>query len=293
LSALSSANCKSSVRLHAVRSEAFYVDVRGGRRLCIVHRPNTVEPRGALVHIHAFAEEMNKSRRTVALAARSLAAHGWAVLLIDLAGCGDSSGNFSDAAWGDWVEDALFAYHWASTQFSGPRWLWGLRAGCLIAAQASKSLEGRVPLLLWQPILSGRLHLTQFLRLRLANEALSGHTDERSGTKALRSRLLAGEPLEVAGYVLHPRLAAGLDEAELRLEAQRAQVSCLEVGTEPNAQLAPATAARLAEIRARGVPVDSAAVTGPPFWHTVEIAECSALGEVTVAMLDRTNAVDL
>jgi exosortase A-associated hydrolase 2 len=243
-----------------------------------------------LVHIHPFAEEMNKSRHTVASAARALAARGWAVLSIDLAGCGDSSGDFEDASWRDWVDDALFAYRWANEHFSGPCWIWGLRAGCLIAAEAGTRLDGRPPLLLWQPVLSGRAHLMQFLRLRLANQALGGQTDGRTGTNALRARLANGERLEIAGYVLNPLLADGLERAELRLDSQRAHVFCLEVGLGSAPELAPTTAARLAEVSSRGVPVDAIAVTGPPFWQTVEIAECPALIGATVKALDRYNA---
>jgi exosortase A-associated hydrolase 2 len=280
--------------LSSVLSEAFYADVRGGRRFCVVHRPETAaRPRGALIHIHAFAEEMNKSRRTVASAARSLAARGWAVLLIDLAGCGDSSGDFGEANWRDWVDDALFAYRWASEHFGGSCWLWGLRAGCLIAAEAGARQDGRPRLLLWQPVLSGRAHLTQFLRLKLANQVLGGQTKGRSGTNALRARLANGEALEIAGYVLSPLLADGLERAELSLAGQHAHVLCVEVSSESNLELAPATAARLAEASSRGVPVHTAAVRGPLFWHTVEIAECPALIDTTVEALDRVDAAGI
>ena len=78
--------------------EAFFLAAdngRAGQRLCIHHPPRRGEPaRGAVLHLHAFAEEMNKSRRMVALQARALAEAGFAVLQIDLHGCGDSGGDF-------------------------------------------------------------------------------------------------------------------------------------------------------------------------------------------------------
>jgi alpha/beta superfamily hydrolase len=40
---------------------------------------------------------MNKARRMAALQARALAALGYGVLLLDLHGCGDSSGDFGDS----------------------------------------------------------------------------------------------------------------------------------------------------------------------------------------------------
>jgi exosortase A-associated hydrolase 2 len=276
--------------LAAIYSEAFYVEIRGGRRFCILHRPKSRSlPRGAVVHVHAFAEEMNKSRRMVALAARALAANGWAVLLFDLDGCGDSSGEFTEATWSGWIEDALFARQWARDRVGEPCWLWGLRAGCLIAAEASAQSGGGTPLLLWQPVLSGRSHLTQFLRLKLANEAL-GQGEDRTGVKTLRTRLADGASVEIAGYALGPVLAAGLEQAELPLDRQLARVIWCEISSEPEPRLAPASQARVEGLRARGVDVSVVSGRGPLFWQTVEIAEVPTLVEATVGALENPSA---
>ena len=75
-------------------------DREAPRRFAVLHWP--AEPRvplGLVVHAPAFAEEMNKSRRMVALQARALAEDGLAVLLVDPLGCGDSPGDFGDATW--------------------------------------------------------------------------------------------------------------------------------------------------------------------------------------------------
>jgi hypothetical protein len=55
----------------------------GGPRFAVLHRPPGT-PRGLVVFVHPFAEEMNKARRMAALQARALAGHGWAVLMSDL-----------------------------------------------------------------------------------------------------------------------------------------------------------------------------------------------------------------
>ena len=70
--------------------QPFSLDVSGRSRFCLYHPPRRVDAvaRGAIVYIHPFAEEMNFSRRMVALQARMLAAQGYAVLQIDLSGCG-------------------------------------------------------------------------------------------------------------------------------------------------------------------------------------------------------------
>ena len=74
--------------------EAFFLPAGREQRFCILHGAESGIPvRGALVYVHPFAEEMNKARRMAALQARAMAAAGYAVLQIDLYGCGDSAGD--------------------------------------------------------------------------------------------------------------------------------------------------------------------------------------------------------
>jgi len=89
-------------------ADAFFLDTADGPRFCLFHAPSG-ECRGALVYIHPFAEEMNRSRRMAALQARALAAQGIGVLLLDLHGCGDSAGDFGDASWDGWLRDIAAA----------------------------------------------------------------------------------------------------------------------------------------------------------------------------------------
>ncbi|MEP6965262.1 MAG: hydrolase 2, exosortase A system-associated, partial [Polaromonas sp.] len=119
---------------------------------------------------------MNKSRRMAALQARALAGAGFDVLQIDLLGCGDSSGDFGDATWQSWVSDVVQACHWLQNRSdmhdagSTPAqlWLWGLRAGCLLAVEAARQLKRPCNFLFWQPPASGKTLLQQFLRLKVA-----------------------------------------------------------------------------------------------------------------------------
>ena len=52
-------------------AQAFFLEAKPGRRFCLYHPPQG-EDRGAVLHVPAHAEEMNKSRRMVALQARRL-----------------------------------------------------------------------------------------------------------------------------------------------------------------------------------------------------------------------------
>ena len=77
--------------------EALFLPAEPGFRFGLYFPPCSTQPRGGVLYCPPFAEEMNKSRRMAALQARAFAKAGYGVLLLDLYGCGDSSGDFSDA----------------------------------------------------------------------------------------------------------------------------------------------------------------------------------------------------
>lgn len=253
----------------------------GSERFCIYHP--ALEPlRGLVVHLHPFAEEMNKSRRMAAQQARCLAQSGWAVLQFDLLGCGDSSGDHGDATWSAWLADALWATRMLrerSASAQAPMWLWGHRVGALLAVQAASALAQRgepTPrLLLWQPTTQGRTALQQFLRLKAASELLDG--GGKGVTESLKRELAAGRSVEVAGYFLHPQLAAGLEAATLAPPPQPTRVVWLEVAGGETPDLLPTSRMAIERWRSSGWQVDAAAVGGPPFWQTTEIEDAPEL----------------
>jgi exosortase A-associated hydrolase 2 len=224
---------------------------------------------------------MNKSRRMAALQSRAFAAAGHTVLQIDLLGCGDSSGEFGDATWDDWIEDVVAAARWLRERCKAPLVLWGLRAGCLIATEAARRLDEPADFVFWQPITSGKAMLQQFLRLKLAagmqGGAGSGLMD------AIRAQLAAGETIEVAGYLLRAALAAGLEHAVLTPTARTGRVIWLEVSPRADAPLLPASAATVLRWQQAGFTVGATMVRGPAFWQTAEIEEAPALLDATLA----------
>ncbi len=266
--------------------KAFFLPGPGpamGQRMAVL-RPPCGAPRGAVLHIPAFAEELNKTRRMVALASRALSSAGYAVMQVDPFGCGDSSGSFAQASWEQWLADVNAAAQWLQAHHGGELWLWGARAGCLLAAQAGAQLGAKHHLLFWQPQLSGKLVLQQFLRLKLANQIAQGVN--KGVTESLRRDLDAGQHVDVAGYALGPALAQGLEAATLVPPAvinPGSRLVWLEVTSRQPAGLLPASSAPLAQWQAAGADVQAAAVNGPPFWQTLEIEEAPALIEATVA----------
>jgi hypothetical protein len=59
-----------------------------------------------------------------------------------------------------------------------------------------------------QPVISGKQHLQQFLRLRVAGEMMGCAGAERTGTSALRAKLEGGATLDIAGYTVSPSVSS-------------------------------------------------------------------------------------
>ena len=262
-------------------SSGFFLPARSGQRFCVYHPGSQDAP--AIVYAHPFCEEMNKSRRMAALQSRRFAAAGCAVLQIDLFGCGDSSGEFLDARWETWKDDLRTAIAWLKSRARGPLGLWGLRLGATLAADVARDPGlGVEQLILWQPVVSGELLITQFLRLRLAAEMLADGAAQ-SGVRGLRESLRAGVAQEIGGYDLHPELAAEIDAVRLaELAPAVGRVHCLEVAA-ADPKPTPAVQRAMEAWRAKGLSVRAAAVAGEPFWSTLEITECEALLDATTA----------
>ena len=191
-----------------MRQEALFLPSPRGRLFAVLRAP-TAGVRGAIVHLPAFADEMNKTRSVVAHASRVLADAGWAVLHLDPLGCGDSEGDFADATWEGWVRDAQLGAAWMRQHYPGQLWLWGLRTGALLAWSCAQAEGGAAGLLCWQPVQSGRAFLQQFLRLKMISGSM-GFAGARVDTQTLRRQLSGGQFLEVGGYMLSPAMADGL-----------------------------------------------------------------------------------
>ncbi len=267
-------------------------DGSGGQRFCLFQQPApSTAVLGSMVYVHPFTEEMNKSRRMAAMQSRALAQAGYAVLQVDLLGCGDSSGDFGDASWDAWVADVVRACDWLRERSNAPLWLWGLRAGCLLAAQAARQLPSPCNFIFWSPIPSGKTQLQQFLRLKAAGDMLA--SGAKGVTEGLRQQLAAGGSVEIAGYTLSPGLSQGLDEAVLAPpegrarpnSASRPRLEWLEMSTREDATLSPVAQKSLAQWEAAGVAVRSRTVQGPSFWQTTEIEDAPTLIAATLGAM--------
>lgn len=253
---------------------AFFLDGPSGRLFCTGYLHPTPDDRRRYLVLAPFGEEMNKSRHVLAALVRRLGAAGHDVLLPDLFGTGDSEGELGDASIDAWREDiAALIERLAGTQ---PVHLIGLRAGALLAVDAL-ARHAAETLTLIQPLADGRQQLNQLLRLRLAGGLMG---DRKSETAAeLRAQLADGQALEVAGYLLSPAMATGLES--LKLGAMRPdtvdRVHWLELVAEAGRPLMPVSQRVVDEWSADGTEVDTETVACDSFWATQEIAQCPAV----------------
>ncbi len=264
--------------LSAPRVEPFFFDADPGTRLSLYHPPSPQLPaRGAILYVHPFADELNASRRMAALQARRFAAMGYAVLQLDLFGCGDSCGDFHTARWDLWKRDLGTARDWLAARCSGPMHLWGLRLGALLALDfaCSVSVDG---LILWQPYINGRTAINQFLR-----QGLTADPDGPQTTSSLRATMAAKGQIDIAGYELAAPLAHAIDNCDAALLALPPCPVHWFASNGPAPQRLAASAARLAECWANGgTTLHLHLIDGNPFWSGAS-AHCQTLLDATSA----------
>ncbi len=250
-----------------------FIQGDAGRIFAIYHPPAAAAPDlGDLIFVPPFAEELNRSRHVVARQARALAARGCGVLILDLFGTGDSEGDFADCRWHIWRADVLAGAAWLRDRGRTRIGLWGLRLGSLLAMDvASRSDTPYSHILLWQPVLNGKLFLTQFLRIRVA-AGMSKGVGGKLTTKELRETLRAGRMVEVAGYELAPDLAEAIDDLTMQPlgPASASGISWIEVVGDEQAGIAPGSSRLLEKWKSQNVSVEAKAIADPPFWSLME-----------------------
>lgn len=264
------------------RLAAQFVEGARGRTLVVARFPRVSEGRSVIV-VPPFAEEMNKSRQAVSQLAQGLAESGIATILPDLGGTGDSDGEFCNADWDDWQQDIVVAAGWAAGQGWPVGAILGIRLGCALAAQAVQRLETPISrTVFWAPVSDGSVFLTQFLRLRVAATMMTD--DPSESTADLRSRLAAGETLEIAGYALGPGLSAQIDRIRLPdlISPALGELCWIDVTRSDPPTVSAAAAGAIERARTTASRVSALAISGEPFWSSAEVVVSRELIEGTL-----------
>lgn len=255
--------------------DPFFLDSPQGRLFAVHHRPiDSAAVRGHILCVPPFNEEMNRCRSMVALQAQAFARLGVGTLMLDFLGTGDSAGNYVDARWNIWLENIRAGVNWLNKQPGGFRGFLGVRLGAILAAEVRHGLNSvDAALMLWQPVVDGKQHFTQFLRMRIAAQMERPHLPKET-TNSMREQLAAGKSLEVSGYEIHPEFATALDVARLEpfVPKNKSSVLWLEQAAADATQAVPVSQKVIEAWRASGANIDVQFFEGPNFWQVAERA---------------------
>ena len=261
----------------------YFIPAAEGNLFALYYAPELNENKHCIIHIPAFAEEMNKSRRMVAMQSRAFMQQGQSVLVFDLLGTGDSAGEFAEATWQGWLDNIATVIEWLKLQGIERFSFWGLRTGVLLALDfLQHSKQPIQQLICWQPVLKGENFIMQFLRLRIAAAMMNSQAPQEK-TADLKRALLAGESIEVAGYLLNPELVLPM----MQLQAQKMSLDklpgCLifELISDAEATASYACLQWHELLQQSDCELALELVQGSSFWTTQEIAEVLALVELT------------
>jgi exosortase A-associated hydrolase 2 len=210
------------------------------------------------------------------------------VLLLDLYGTGDSEGAFADARWETWRDDVRAAGACLRARGRSRIGLWGMRLGGLLALDTVFDDPGSFDhVLLWEPVVSGKAFMDQFLRIGIAEGMESG--GRSISLNEMRLKLSRTEPVEVAGYVVSRILTHAIDRSDLpelvdRLRIPLTWIDCAPPS--PDRRDIIDETARLCA--ARGKPLTYLTVRTQPFWSVINAVAGSGLVDTTVkAVLER------
>ncbi|APW73058.1 MULTISPECIES: hypothetical protein [Sphingopyxis] len=162
-------------------------------------------PRATVLFVPPLFEEANRTRRTLVLAMRALAADGFAALLPDLPGQNESLTPLVEVDLARWIE-ALAA---VAERIDGPLIVASLRGGCLVDHRAKAAAHWRLA-----PVAGASL-LRTLLRARVSADREAGKSSSLENLQAEARNA----PLLLAGNLLSPAMIAQLGGAEVQAVA--------------------------------------------------------------------------
>ena len=266
-----------------VNVEPFFLLGTKGKLFSLFFSPITSQKfKTAILFVPPFAEELNKSRRMIAMQSRKFAELNYPVLVVDLYGTGDSEGDFSEATWETWISDLQHAVRWLSELGVKNLIIWCLRTGALLALHRLQQFEIPVStLVLWQPVIKGSGFITQFLRLRLAADIISERN--KNSLVSLREQFDNGHNVEISGYSLSAELYQGLNKGDLfaaNLQGVN-KIIYFELATSADRPFSAPTKKIIEKWKNENIDMVAEIVMGEQFWSTPEIAVAPNLIEST------------
>jgi alpha/beta superfamily hydrolase len=193
---------------------------RGTDSVYFVHHPAQGVRRAAVVLSGPMGLERTHAYIVWVRWARFLAARGVEVLRFDYRGIAESSGRFEEMTFQHWEEDLRGGLEHLRRACPGvPLWVHGLRLGALLAARVFQT-GGADGLLLWDPPESGRAHLLEVLRRKVAADNLEGTGGTARSREDYIAQLESGGQMEVEGLPWSQGLWRSAQDYPLALPAK-------------------------------------------------------------------------
>jgi len=266
-----------------------FIEGTKGPLFAMHHEPiNRHTNNECIIVIPPFAEEMNRCRYMQTLLAQELTKHGYGLLSVDPYGTGDSTGEFKEAGWQDWVSDSITSAEYSSQLGYKSISILAIRLGSLLAAAAMPSIEGLKRIILWQPISNGKAALNQFLRLKIA--AAMARDEETETTTQLEDKINQGQSIQVAGYDVSPALFQGIHSAHLNnhLSFATTPISWLTISPNEERKTPRADLQIIEKWRSNGAEIEHKTVIGPAFWQAHERTLAPNLIPATIKAITST-----
>ena len=241
----------------------------------VLHTPEAPTREAGIVLCPPFAEELKQACRIFAELARRLAAQGFPCLRFDYRGTGDSAGPFTDFTLAGATEDigaaAAFLRERAGVERIG---LVGLRLGASLAWKAAAQGLDAAPLVLWQPIVNGKLFYRLNIQRMLIRQMMT------SGAAEGERQTADAATIDLDGYLGSRAMCNEIKALDLAGAPPAPTLLCQFAHTaEPTGELAP--------LRDRLRPEHDAflGLVIEPFWQRLGYVDCTPAIDATVAWL--------
>lgn len=238
-----------------MRQQTFFL-TSGTYRIAVTAFLPTNPPRGVLIFIPPFVEERKGALPFFVSVARTMGERGFASVLFDFAGTGDSEGEFSQLPFPQLETDIETVVNWTNEQFPDtPQVFCGLRAGAILAQRSAAKFQSCRALVTWSAT-PGKSFFRELLQRRMVNDMIA-YGKARVSRSELEEKLKNGESVDLDGYTVSSDFYRGIQD------------------------LVPVTVS---------CPIFAAPqeTRYPPFWNTIGHVDLSDLIQETLAWLERT-----
>lgn len=159
---------------------------------------HTASKAEVVILVPPFAEEMNRSKRMYVLCARMLAQSGYHAICFDFSGTGDSSGEWGQFSYSDWLSDLTEVVSHARRDSCRVNFI-SLRFAALVLADTIKAGDiDAEKCVFWDPVESGEILMRQLVRMKIA--AAMADDSKKISTQEVTDAIARDGYFESGGY---------------------------------------------------------------------------------------------